>query len=120
MEVRGSRFVLEDSSGKEWIVMELDRGEPSVKLFGSNGQLQIVLSVDEGKRPRISLASPCGNPVIELVITESPHPVGSAVVTLFGDYPGEGRKEIRLTNCGTDSQPGVTLEVHGAVLGKLP
>jgi hypothetical protein len=35
--------------------MELDRGQPSVKLFGDNGQTQIVLSVDEGERPRFSL-----------------------------------------------------------------
>ena len=120
MEVRASRFVLEDSSGKEWIVMELDQGQPRVKMFGSNGQPQIVLSINEGMWPKISLVSPCGNPVIHLEVNESPHPVGSAVVRLIGDYPGECRKEIRLTNCGTDSQPGVTLEVHGAVIAKLP
>ena len=100
--------------------MELDHGQPRVKMFGSNGQPQIVLSVDEGKQPRISLGSPSGNPVIHIKVSESPHPVGSALITLLGDYPGKGRKEIRLTNCGTDSQPGVTLEVHGAVIAKLP
>lgn len=121
VEVRGSRFVLEDSSKKEWIVMELEKGAPVVKLFGSTGQQpQVVLSVDEGKRARIALASPYGNPVILLTVLECPQPTGSALVNLLGDYAGDVRKEIRITNCGTNLQPEVTLEVDGVVVAKLP
>lgn len=120
MEVRGTRFVLEDGNGKDRIVIEMDRGQPCVKMMGDNGYPQLVLSIDEGKRPRVSLASPTGNPVIHLEVADGPHSVGTALLLLLGDYPNEGRKEVRVTNGGAASQPEVSLESNGAVIAHMP
>lgn len=120
MEIRATRIVLEDASGKERIVMELDRGQPNITLFGATGDPQIVLTIDEGKVPRISLASPSGNPVIHLKVIDGPGSVGSALLHMLGDYTGEGRKEILVANGDSVSQPSIKLNFNGTTIAHLP
>ena len=45
MEIRASRVVIEDASCRDRIVMEMGKDEPSIKLYGVNGEFEINICI---------------------------------------------------------------------------
>jgi hypothetical protein len=44
-EIRASRFVLVDETGKDRAVLEMRQGEPILQLVGSNGRVQVQIGI---------------------------------------------------------------------------
>lgn len=118
-EIRAGRIVLEDESGKDRIVMEMIRGQPSIKMIGldSNPQVFLEIAAVQANSAELRLCSPDGKTIGMFTVNGEPSKEGTATL-LFG---GRGKKRIVASTNLPTLPPSLTLtDETGKVIAQLP
>lgn len=115
-EIRATRIALVDGSGKERIVMQLEKDHPSITLFGLKGKAQVRLLIngEDGNNAELMLLSPDGQVIGRFCAIG--HPTHAATLLL-----GRGRKQIVATTNPSGMPPMLDLiDEFGITLAHLP
>ena len=114
--LRARRVVIGDSNGRDRLILELESGEPTLKMFNHHGHRQIFLGINEqwDDTAYLSVSSRLENGDVDkqavLAVTSSrPKSPGNSQLVLYDAKPGQKdaarRHLVRLSSGLTNQKP---------------